>query len=442
MTLEDAISYINDKAKGQAEQFDVLASRSHSEGLSLFQGQVQNTEISDSVGVGIRVIKNGRPGYAHTERLTADALEQTLKDALCHTQWTDEINVDLPGPGALPQPDEDYNPALEKIGLSEMKDVCIDLEKATFARSKEIENIPYLGADLSNSEDYVANSKGVFYRTRSNSVSVGVGAVACRDGVKKLGSFTKSTRNWNEIDIDEIATRAAGYSTELFGAKKIEGGKIPVVLSERISGRFMRMYSQPYLADSMQKGLSRLSGKEGSKIASDCLSLWSVGSGDLFSHHFPYDSEGVPTQLVKVIDGGVFGQGLYNLETAAKAGCKSTGNGVRDLGTKMSTSFYNMYVPCGEKSTEELLKLFPSCLLVARLEGNSGCNSVSGELSIGAHGFWCENGQIVHPVDSVTLSGNYFDIIQEVVACGNAYYDDFSSTKVPALAVQSLSVSC
>jgi len=288
----------------------------------------------------------------------------------------------------------------------------------------------------------VANSKGVFYRTRSNSVSVGVGAVACRDGVKKLGSFTKSTRNWNEIDIDEIATRAAGYSTELFGAKKIEGGKIPVVLSERISSRFMRMYSQPYLADSMQKGLSRLSGKEGSKIASDCLSLWSVGSGDLFSHHFPYDSEGVPTQLVKVIDGGVFGQGLYNLETAAKAGCKSTGNGVRDLGTKMSTSFYNMYVPCGEKSTEELLKLFPRCLLVARLEGNSGCNSVSGELSIGAHGFWCENGQIVHPVDSVTLSGNYFDIIQEVVACGNAYYDDFSSTKVPALAVQSLSVSC
>ena len=89
MTLEDAISYINDKAKGQAEQFDVLASRSHSEGLSLFQGQVQNTEISDSVGVGIRVIKNGRPGYAHTERLTADALEQTLKDVF--QDWESRI---------------------------------------------------------------------------------------------------------------------------------------------------------------------------------------------------------------------------------------------------------------------------------------------------------------------------------------------------------------
>ena len=441
MNIEDAISYINDRAKGEADQFDVIASKSHSEGLSLFRGQVQNTEISDSVGVGIRVFRDGRPGYAHTERLTPDALGQTLKDALCHCQWTDRIDVCLPEPGAAPDVDRDYNPDLEKIGLSEMKDVCVELEKSTFAKSKEIENIPYLGADLSYAVGFVANSKGVFYRTRANSASVGVGAVASRDGVKKLGSFSKSSRNWKEIDVEEIATRAAGYSTELFGAKKIQGGKIPVILSERVSGRFMRMYSQPYLADSMQKGLSRLSGKEGSAIASSCLSLWSVGDSDLFCHHYPYDSEGVATQLVKVIDDGVFNQGLYNLETASKEDRKSTGNGVRDLGTKMSTSFYNMYVPCGKQSTEELLKLFPKCLLVARLEGNSGCNSVSGELSIGAHGFWCENGQIVHPVDSVTLSGNYFDIIQEVVACGNAYYDDFSSTKVPALAIQSLSVS-
>ena len=56
-----------DLAKGEAEQFDVIASNTHSEGLSVFQGQVQSTEISDSVGLGVRVIKDGRPGYAHTE---------------------------------------------------------------------------------------------------------------------------------------------------------------------------------------------------------------------------------------------------------------------------------------------------------------------------------------------------------------------------------------
>ena len=82
MNITDAVSCMCDLAKGEAEQFDIIASNSHSEGISVFQGQVQNTEISDSVGLGIRVIKDGHPGYAHTERLTRDAIAQTIKDAV------------------------------------------------------------------------------------------------------------------------------------------------------------------------------------------------------------------------------------------------------------------------------------------------------------------------------------------------------------------------
>ena len=74
MNITEAVYCMCDLAKGEAEQFDVIASNSHSEGLSVFQGQVQNTEISDSVGLGLRVIKDGRPGYAHTERLTKEAI--------------------------------------------------------------------------------------------------------------------------------------------------------------------------------------------------------------------------------------------------------------------------------------------------------------------------------------------------------------------------------
>ena len=122
-----------DLAKGEAEQFDVIASNSHSEGLSVFQGQVQNTEISDSVGLGIRVIKDGRPGYAHTERLTKEAIAQTIKDALCHTQWTEKVDFELPAPAKIPADYPDYNPALESLTLAELKDFCIELEKETFA---------------------------------------------------------------------------------------------------------------------------------------------------------------------------------------------------------------------------------------------------------------------------------------------------------------------
>lgn len=442
MNIKDAVNCMCDLAKGEAEQFDIIASNSHSEGLSVFQGQVQNTEISDSVGLGIRVIKDGRPGYAHTERLTKEALQQTLKDAVCHTQWTEKIDIELPVAQNLPSDACNYNPALDSLDLAQLKDFCIDLEKATFAKSKEIENIPYLGGDLDRDYSIVANNTGLFYESRSNSVSVGAGAVASRDGVKKLGNYVKNGRDWKDFSVDEIAGRAAEYATELFGAQKIEGGKIPVVLSERISARFLGMYCSPFVAEAMQKGMSRLAGKEGEKIASDAFSIWNDPFGENFETKFYFDSEGCLTERVKVVDNGVFNSALYNLETAAKAGCKTTGNGARSFGSKMATSFYNYLVPAGKLTTAELLKLFPKCLFVVRLEGNSGCNAVSGELSIGAHGFWCEYGQIVHPVDGVTLSGNFFDIIKNVVAVGNEYRDPFASYKVPALVISELAVSC
>ena len=298
-----------------------------------------------------------------------------------------------------------------------------------------------LGGDIEKDYSIVANNTGLFYEARSNCASAGAGAVASRGGIKKLGNFVKNGRNWNEFSVDEIASKTAEYATELFGAQKIESGKIPVILSERISARFLGMYSQPFFAETMQKGQSRLDGKEGEKIASDVFSLWNDPTGEMFEHKFYFDSEGCLTKRVKVVENGVFNSALYNLETAAKAGRETTGNGARSFGSKMSTSFYNMLVPPGSMTTMELLKLFPKCLLVVRLEGNSGCNSVSGELSIGAHGFWCENGVIKHPVDGVTLSGNFFDIIKNIVAVGNEYRDPFASYKVPALAVSELSVS-
>ena len=139
MNIKDAVSFMCDLAKGEAEQFDVIASNTHSEGLSVFQGQVQNTEISDSVGLGVRVIKDGRPGYAHTERLTDEALRQTLKDALCHTQWTEKIDITLPQAVELPKGEPNYNPALESLGrtsaLSLKRRLLQSLRKSRISRT-------------------------------------------------------------------------------------------------------------------------------------------------------------------------------------------------------------------------------------------------------------------------------------------------------------------
>jgi PmbA protein len=87
------------------------------------------------------------------------------------------------------------------------------------------------------------------------------------------------------------------------------------------------------------------------------------------------------------------------------------------------------------------MALFPRSLFITKLEGGSGCNAVSGELSIGAQGFYCENGEVIHPVEGLTLSTNFFDLLKNIVAVGSEYDDRYSTIQVPALAVSSISVS-
>lgn len=441
MNLDDAVSFISDSAAKSADAFDVIAGHSRSEGVSVFKGKVQNTEISESVGVGIRVFKNSHPGYAYTERFTEDALSQTVRDALSHCVFTKDIPIELPRPQELRKFAPHYSAEIEKLGLPEMTAMCLDIEKATFAASPEVENVPYLGADKSEGRVIVANGNGLRYESHFNSASAGVGAVALRDGIRKLGVCDRSGRDWNAFDAKKIADTAVSRARELLSPSKIESGKIPVVFSNRVSGSIVSMYSSAFFAEQVQKGQSRLQGLLGKSIATRGFSL----VNDPFREDLPgasaFDGEGVPTERVSLVKDGILQSYLYNLETAAREGRKSNGSASRNYSGKVSTGFSNLVVLPGERTTEELLKLFPRCLYVVNLEGNSGCSAISGELNIGAQGIWYENGTPVHAAEGVTLSANFFDLLKLVAAVGSEYNDSYSSIKVPAFAVAEIAVS-
>jgi len=47
-----------------------------------------------------------------------------------------------------------------------------------------------------------------------------------------------------------------------------------------------------------------------------------------------------------------------------------------------------------------------------------GVNTVTGDYSRGAAGLWIEHGEIVHPVEEITIAGNLKDIFRDIVAVG------------------------
>jgi PmbA protein len=80
--------------------------------------------------------------------------------------------------------------------------------------------------------------------------------------------------------------------------------------------------------------------------------------------------------------------------------------------------------------------MYSRCVLVTKLEGSSGCSTLSGDISIGVQGFYCEKGEKTKPIDKITLNTNYYDLIQNIEAFDNEYLDTYSSIKVPSFLIK------
>ncbi len=443
MNISDAIDFLKSELpKHGASQFDIIAGNSESSEVAVFEAKVKSFEHSVSQGVGVRVFVGNNPGYAYTEKLSKDALTQIIKDAVSHTKLTGELKIALPKENVLPDIDlGQWQPNLERVDAEEMTQFAFALEKQALNEDEAIDNVPYLGVGKDSGQVWLCNSNGIRFHNKRNSISAGLGAVAKKGPITKMGVYSKVGRDFTEFDADAMSKEAVRRALELIDPKPIKNGHYPVILSNRITAQLFSMFFSPYYADSVQKGQSRLAGKVGEQIASPEFSMLCNPHNAALAGAKLFDGEGVLTKDFSVIEKGALQSFLYNLETAAKEGVTSTGSAARSYGGKVGTAFSNVYVPPGTATLQDMMTFEKQCFYVVKLDGGSGCSSVSGEISIGAQGFWVENGEKVHAVEAVTLSTNYFDLLKNIQMVGSEYNDIFSSVKIPDILVTDVAIS-
>ena len=153
------------------------------------------------------------------------------------------------------------------------------------------------------------------------------------------------------------------------------------------------------------------------------------------------DAEGCITKPLEIIEDGVFRNFLYHVESAKRDDKFSTGHASRSYSSGISTRMHNLVWPIGNYSQEELCTLNKKCLLVTQLEGQAGCNTISGDISIGVQGFLFENSRRIQPVENVTLAGNFFEILSKIQAFGDTYQPEITNCFIPALLVEGFSIS-
>ena len=122
----------------------------------------------------------------------------------------------------------------------------------------------------------------------------------------------------------------------------------------------------------------------------------------------PFDAEGVATAARTVIDEGVLRGWFLSSHSARKLGLQSTGN---------AGGNHNLVLVPGELDREGMLRKMGRGLLVTELMGQ-GVNSVTGDYSRGAAGFWVEDGEIRYPVEEITIAGNLLGMYAGIQAVG------------------------
>ncbi len=305
MEIQQAAELVLDLAKknGQ-EKVEVLVERDNLIEVNILEGKVEKIEQSTSLGLGIRVINNGRTGLASTERLSHESIKRTFLNACENSKLQDPTKIELLEP---PEniPDSSilkiYNPELEKLSLEELTEFGFSIEESVNSADKRVVSIPYLGVSSGSSESFLLSSRGTSNRKKSNEVSAWCGPLLQDKDSRKSGIHFLHRRELDKKEGKKIGVLAVKKATEMLNASPIPGCKIPVVLDEYVAPRLLGMFFGAFSAELAQRGMSYLKGKLGEKISISELTLIDDPHRIGANNSCYIDSEGCLTKPLPII---------------------------------------------------------------------------------------------------------------------------------------------
>ncbi len=155
----------------------------------------------------------------------------------------------------------------------------------------------------------------------------------------------------------------------------------------------------------------------------------------------PCDDEGIPSQRTPLIEQGTVANFLYDLQTAALAHTQSTGNGSRNRGGLLVPSPSAFIIAPGSTTFDQMVNDIKEGLVIEQLMGAEQGNILGGDFSGNVLlGYKVESGKIVGRVKDTMVSGNVYQLLNQIVAIGSEPKWVGGSLNTPPLYCPSLSV--
>jgi len=292
----------------------------------------------------------------------------------------------------------------------------------------------------SNKKIRIINTEGIDKEVETT-IIYGLSDVIVSDDKDNLSSaYEFDVSHNNDIDFFKIGKNAAKMAKESMNGRRVDSKEYDVILSPfAVSDLFDNIFVSNIKGDEVLKGRSHFTGcisssvsNAGLNVVDDGLYYGGVGSS-------PFDDEGTTSSENAIIKDGILKGFIYDYYTAGKIDGKSTGNAIRDSYASVpEIDVRNLIID--HKDRGNLVEETKDGILINSFIGAHTANEITGDFSLeGKNAFKIENGEVKYPIKSLMVYGNFFDLLNKIIMCGEDPRKMFDII-TPSLLVKDLKV--
>lgn len=417
----------------KCDAYEIYVDESKSIQLDSRKDELNFAKEEIDLGIGIRVIKDNKQGFAFTSNM--DKIAESASQAIENTKLTKaDENYAFSQLEKVPTVKKVYDTKFNDLSLDE----SVEFLKNTIASAGE-SGCEVTGSGFSASEgrSLIINSNGTSIEDEGTGFGIGLSVMLEKNGEIATAYNSQSSRYF-DLDGEKLANEVCDLAKKSINTKSIETNDYSVVLDYYAATGLLQTFMGAFDGENVGRGRSILKDKMGEEIANTELTITDnplLEKGLLSSK---CDGEGSVSQKTDLIKNGRLNSFIYDIYTANKEGTKTTSNGLR--GSYYSTPMISPTNLEFKFSEMKGLDEINNGILTTSVLGAHTANPISGDFSVEAsNAFKIENGELTDPINKAMISGNIFEIMKNVEGL-KSDIKQYGSFIIPKLLVHNLRV--
>ena len=406
--MSQAIDYV--QARG-ADQVEMMAKIDKGFSVTARLGDVETVEHHNQRSIGVTVYCGKAKGSARTNDVSAESIHKAMDAALNIARFTAEDEFSGLADKALmayDYPDLQLEHGWD-IDTGQALQIAIECEQVA-RDDKRIVNSEGATVSSIHSQLSYANSHGFFGEYNSTQHSLSCSVVAGDDQGMQRDYWYSVSRDPQQLESTEsVGNMARERTVRRLSASGLNTCQVPIIFEPSIARSVISHLISALKGSAIYRQASFMVDAIDKKILPEWVHIMEDPHvlGGLASA--PFDNEGVRTRARHIVESGVLQGYVLDSYSARKLGMQTTAN---------AGGVHNVRTSDRGRSLDDMIKDVGKGLLVTELIGH-GINSVTGDYSRGASGFWIEHGEIQHPVQEITIAGNLTSMFENIAEIGS-----------------------